>query len=90
MKDFSLIKINAIKTEDKDKYILTIGQYQATTDVFDNYEEAEEYLNEHFKIDQQLLVSFINIICGHLYESRLDNNSNNNDITNVNLRNDNV
>lgn len=50
-KDQDLVKINAIKVNEEDKYIFTLGKYNVSPIVFDSREEAEEFLQENFNLN---------------------------------------
>lgn len=50
-KDQDLVKINTIKVNEEDKYIFTLGKYNVSPIVFDSREEAEEFLQENFNLN---------------------------------------
>lgn len=49
-KSQDIVKVRAIRREEEDKFVFTVGEYVVTPHVFDTQEEAEEYLDEHFKL----------------------------------------
>lgn len=46
-----IVKISPIKVNEEDKYIFTLGRYNVSPVVFDNREEAEEFLQENFNLN---------------------------------------
>ena len=50
-KDQNIVKINPIKVDEEDKYIFTLGKYNVSPIVFDSREEAEEFLQENFNLN---------------------------------------
>ena len=50
-KDQNIVKINPIKVNEEDKYIFTLGKYNVSPIVFDSREEAEEFLQENFNLN---------------------------------------
>lgn len=51
VKDQDIVKINPIKGNEEDKYILTLGKYNVSPIVFDSREEAEKFLQENFNLN---------------------------------------
>lgn len=66
-KDQDIIKINPIKVNEEDKYIFTLGKYNASPIVFDSREEAEKFLQENFKLNNLELT-----IIGAMYSQLRD------------------
>ena len=54
-KEQAIVKVSAIKENEEDKFVFTVGQYVATPHVFDTREEAEEYLRENFRFNNMEL-----------------------------------
>lgn len=50
-KDQDIVKINPIKVNEEDKYIFTLGKYNVSPVVFDSREEAEEFLQKNFALN---------------------------------------
>ena len=46
----NVVKVSCVKDGEDDKYILTVGQYSVSPLVFDNQEEAEQYLRDNVKM----------------------------------------
>lgn len=62
-----IVNIACVKENEEDRYILTIGEYRLTEDIFKSQEEAEEFLNKLFNSKQQelmtaIIMALINII----------------------------
>lgn len=66
-KNQDIVKINCIKVEEEDKFILTVGQYSVTPHVFNSREEAEQYLKDNFKLTN-LDLTIIGAMCQRLNE----------------------
>lgn len=47
----NIVKISPIKVNEEDKYIFTLGKYSVSPIVFDSREEAEEFLQENFNLN---------------------------------------
>ena len=62
-----VVQVRAIRREEEDKFVFTVGEYVVTPHVFDNQEEAIEYLNEHFKLTNMDL-AIIGAMCQRLNE----------------------
>ena len=62
-----VVKVRAIRSGEEDKFVLTVGEYVVTPNVFDTQEEATEYLNEHFKLTNMYL-TIIGAMCQRLSE----------------------
>ena len=60
-----VVKVRAFKENEEDKFTLVIGEYVVSPLVFDNYEEAEQYLNENFRLTN-LDLSIIGATCQKL------------------------
>lgn len=50
-KNQDIVKISPIKVNEEDKYIFTLGKYNVSPIVFDSREEAEEFLQENFNLN---------------------------------------
>lgn len=62
-----VVQVRAVRREEEDKFIFTVGEYVVTPHVFDTREEAVEYLNEHFKLTNMDL-AIIGAMCQKLNE----------------------
>lgn len=62
-----VVQVRAIRNGEEDKFVFTVGEYVVTPHVFDNQEEAMEYLNEHFKLTNMDL-AIIGAICQRINE----------------------
>lgn len=60
-----VVKVRVIKGNEEDKFILTVGEYAVSPLVFDTQEEAEQYLEENFKLTN-LDLSIIGAMCQKL------------------------
>lgn len=60
-----VVKVRAFKENEEDKFTFVVGEYVVSPLVFDNYEEAEEYLNENFNLTN-LDLSIIGAMCQKL------------------------
>ena len=45
-----IVKVRAFKENEEDKFTLVVGEYAVSPLVFNTQEEAEEYLEENFKL----------------------------------------
>lgn len=75
-KDQSVVKINAIKVNEEDKYIFTLGKYNVSPIVFDSREEAEKFLQENFNLNN-LELTIIGAMCSQLRDLILQEELNN-------------
>ena len=62
-----VVQVRAVRRNEEDKFIFTVGEYVATPHVFDTREEAVDYLNEHFKLTNMDL-AIIGAMCQRLNE----------------------
>jgi hypothetical protein len=62
-----VVQVRAVRRDEEDKFIFTVGEYIATPHVFDTQEEAMDYLNEHFKLTNMDL-AIIGAMCQRLNE----------------------
>lgn len=62
-----VVQVRAIRRDEEDKFVFTVGEYVATPHVFDTQEEAMEYLDEHFKLTNMDL-AIIGAMCQRLNE----------------------
>lgn len=60
-----VVKVRAFKENEEDKFIFMVGEYVVSPLVFDNQEEAEQYLKENFKLTN-LDLSIIGAMCQKL------------------------
>ena len=60
-----VVKIRAFKENEEDKFTLTVGEYAVSPLVFDNQEEAEQYLEKNFNLTN-LDLSIIGAMCQKL------------------------
>lgn len=45
-----VVKVRAFRENEEDKFTFVVGEYVVSPLVFDNYEEAEQYLKENFRL----------------------------------------
>ena len=45
-----IVKVRAFKENEEDKFTFVVGEYVVSPLVFDNQEEAEQYLEENFNL----------------------------------------
>ena len=57
-----VVKVRAFKENEADKFTFTVGEYVVSPLVFDNQEEAEQYLKENFSLTN-LDLSIIGAMC---------------------------
>lgn len=62
-----VVQVRAIKRDETDQFVFTVGEYVVTPHIFDSQEEATEYLNEHFKLTNMDL-AIIGAMCQKLNE----------------------
>lgn len=60
-----VVQVRAIKKDEEDKFILTLGKYDVSPVLFDTQKEAEDFLTEHFKFNNFEL-SIIGAMCSQL------------------------
>ncbi len=60
-----VVKVNAFKENETDKFTFTVGEYVVSPLVFDSQEEAEQYLKENFSLTN-LDLSIIGAMCQKL------------------------
>ena len=60
-----VVKVRTIKVNEEDKFVLTVGEYVVAPTNFDSQEEAEQYLEENFKL-KNLELSIIGAMCQKL------------------------
>lgn len=60
-----IVKVRAFKENEEDKFTFTVGEYVVSPLVFDNQEEAEQYLKENFSLTN-LDLSIIGAMCSQL------------------------
>jgi hypothetical protein len=60
-----VVKVRAFKENEEDKFTLVVGEYVVSPLVFDTQEEAEEYLEENFKLTN-LDLTIIGAMCQKL------------------------
>ena len=75
----TVVKVSAIKENEEDKFVFTVGQYVVTPHVFNTQEEAEEYLRENFKLNNMDL-AIIGAITQRLNELNEQTNQKNNEL----------
>lgn len=61
----NVVQVRAIKQEEEDKFILTLGKYNVSPVLFDSREEADNFLKENFKFNNFEL-SIIGAMCSQL------------------------
>lgn len=62
-----VVQVRAIKVNEEDKFILTLGKYNVSPVTFDSQEEAENFLKENFNFNNFEL-SIIGAMCSQLRE----------------------
>lgn len=62
-----VVKIICVKVGEEDKFTYAVGQYGVVPLAFDSQEEAEKYLEEHFKFTN-LELAIIGAMCQRLNE----------------------
>ena len=60
-----IVKVRAFKENEEDKFTFVVGEYVVSPLVFDSQEEAEQYLEENFKLTN-LDLSIIGAMCQKL------------------------
>ena len=60
-----VVKVRAFKENEEDKFTFFVGEYVVSPLVFDNREEAEQYLKDNFKLTN-LDLSIIGAMCQKL------------------------
>lgn len=60
-----VVKVRAFKENEEDKFTFVVGEYVVSPLVFDSQEEAEQYLEENFKLTN-LDLSIIGAMCQKL------------------------
>lgn len=60
-----VVKVRAFKENEDDKFTFVVGEYIVAPLVFDSQEEAEQYLEENFKLTN-LELSIIGAMCQKL------------------------
>lgn len=60
-----VVKVRTIKEGEEDRFTFTVGEYIVSPLVFNSQEEAEQYLEEHFKLTN-LDLSIIGAMCQKL------------------------
>ena len=60
-----VVKVRTIKENEDDKFTFAVGEYVVSPLVFDNQEEAEQYLKENFSLTN-LDLSIIGAMCQKL------------------------
>lgn len=62
-----VVKVRAFKENEEDKFTFVVGEYVVSPLIFDSQEEAEQYLEENFKLTN-LDLSIIGAMCQRLNE----------------------
>lgn len=62
-----VVKTTCVKEGEDDKFIFTVGQYNVAPLIFDNQEEAEQYLKENFRFTN-LDLAIIGAMCQRINE----------------------
>lgn len=60
-----VVKVRTIKIGEEDKFTFIVGEYVVSPLIFDSQEEAEQYLEENFKLTN-LDLSIIGAMCQKL------------------------
>lgn len=70
-----VVKISCVKEGEDDKFIFTVGQYNVSPLVFDDKDEAEQYLKENFKFTN-LDLAVIGAMCQRINELNKEQSKN--------------
>ena len=70
-----IVKVRTIKKDEEDKFILTVGNYMVAPTEFDSQEEAEQYLETNFNLNN-LDLCIIGAMFQRLNEIHEQDNSN--------------
>ena len=62
-----VVKVRAFREDEEDKFTFVVGEYVVSPLIFDNQEEAEQYLEKNFKLTN-LDLSIIGAMCQKLNE----------------------
>lgn len=62
-----VVKVRAFKEDEEDKFTFVVGEYVVSPLIFDSQEEAEQYLEDNFKLTN-LDLSIIGAMCQKLNE----------------------
>ena len=73
--------INAIKVNDEDKYIITLGKYQACSIVFETEEEAEQWYYDN-KVNWEMIACYIQAYIEVIEQVKKEKHENGTQITN--------
>ena len=65
-----VVKVRAIRENEEDKFTFMVGEYIVSPLMFDTQEEAEQYLNNNFKLTN-LDLTIIGAMCQQI--RKLDN-----------------
>lgn len=60
-----IAKVRTVKIGEEDKFTFVVGEYVVSPLIFDNYEEAEQYLEDNFNLTN-LELSIIGAMCQKL------------------------
>ena len=60
-----VVKVRTVKIGEEDRYTFVVGEYVVSPLLFDSQEEAEQYLEENFKLTN-LDLSIIGAMCQKL------------------------
>lgn len=74
-KQQSVVKVNAFRENEEDKFTFTVGEYLVSPLMFDTQEDAERYLKENFKLTNLdlAIISAISHKINKLSEEELKN-----------------
>ena len=75
-KSQTIVKVRAFRENEEDKFIFMVGEYVVSPLVFDSQEEAEQYLEDNFKLTN-LDLTIIGCMCqklNKLSEEQLNKN----------------
>lgn len=77
LEEQNVVVVRTIKKDEKDKFILTLGEYNVSPIEFNTQEEAEKFLKDNFKFNNFEL-SIIGAMCSQLskLEKQMLNNQN--------------
>lgn len=67
-----VVRVQAIKQGEEDKFILVLGKYNVSPTVFNSQKEAEDFLMKNFKFNNFEL-SIIGAMCSQLRELEIQN-----------------
>ena len=71
----NLFRVEKIKVNEEEKFVIVCGKFRASRLEFDTREEAENYIEE--QADWDMLVTIIGQLCEHITEKKVNEMLNN-------------